>query len=351
MTAAPHHAPGGGFRNPWPTAGGDRHRFADALRWQWQRLRHGVPPDPPRELLPVVPGDIARPRTTAGEVRVTWIGHATFLLQVGGWNVLTDPVWSTRASPVRWAGPRRLVPPALRLEDLPPVDVVVLSHDHYDHLDAPTVDRLRDRFGAALRWITPLGYRDWFRRRRVEVVELDWWERVVLEDGGRRLEIHAAPAQHWTRRTPLRDADRLWASFALFGACGARVFFGGDTGYFPGFPEVRDRLGPFDALLLPIGAYEPRWFMRAVHMNPEEAVQAYGDLGRSGILVPMHWGTFRLTDEDVLEPPRRLREAAARAMLRPENVALLRHGETARIPVAARVPDRGRDGPTRPSAP
>ncbi|HET9982785.1 MAG TPA: MBL fold metallo-hydrolase [Longimicrobiales bacterium] len=345
MTAASHHVPGGGFRNPWPTAEGDRHTFADALRWQWQRLRHGVPPNPPSALLPLAPGAVVHPRNAAADLHVTWVGHATFLVQVGGWNVLTDPIWSERASPVQWAGPTRLVPPGLRLEELPPVDAIVLSHDHYDHLDAPTVDRLRDRFGTALRWITPLGYRDWFRSRRVEVTELDWWDRVVLEDGGRRLEIHAAPAQHWTRRTPLQQFDRLWASFALLAGCGARVFFGGDTGYFPGFPEIRERFGPFDALLLPIGAYEPRWFMRAVHMNPEEAVRAYGELGGGGVLVPMHWGTFRMTDEDVLEPPRRLQEAAARATLRPENVALLRHGETARVPVAARAGDRGKDGP------
>jgi N-acyl-phosphatidylethanolamine-hydrolysing phospholipase D len=263
---------------------------------------------------------------------------------MGRWNVLTDPVWSRRASPVPWAGPARLVRPGLPLDRLPPVDAVVLSHDHYDHLDAPTVARLRKRFGDALHWFTPLGYHEWLAGRGVErVAELDWWDEAFLgQDGGTRggtqsgtqsgrLRFRAVPAQHWTRRGPFGALARLWAAWVLEEESGLRVFFAGDTGYFPGFREIGRRYGPFDAVLLPIGAYEPRWFMRPMHMNPEEAVRAYGELGGSGLFVAMHWGTFRLTDEPVLEPPMRVRAAWEAEGLPPEELKVLRHGETVEI--------------------
>ncbi|MGH7506631.1 MAG: MBL fold metallo-hydrolase, partial [Longimicrobiales bacterium] len=292
-----HHRPGGGFRNPAPVQDGSREPGA-FLRWQWQRLKGGVAPDPPAGAFPLAESEVIRPRAPRGEVRITWVGHATFLIQVAGMNLLTDPVWSTRASPVRFAGPVRLAPPGLRWEALPPIDAVLLSHDHFDHLDRPTVLRLRRRFGDRLRWVTPLGYRDWFAGRGIApIVELDWWQSVRLAGEAGSIDVVAVPAQHWTRRSILGDADRLWASFAISGDDGANVYFAGDSGYFGGFREIGDRLGPFDATLIPIGAYEPRWFMAAAHMNPEEAVRAYADLGGRGVFGGMHWGTFRLTDE------------------------------------------------------
>ena len=377
-----HHRPGGGFRNPWPGEDGSRERGA-FLRWQVQRLREGVPPDPAPDELPHVTADVAYPRAQLGEVRATWVGHSTFLLQVGGWNILTDPVWSRRVSPVAWFGPERLTPPGLDFDALPPIDVVILSHDHYDHLDRPTIARLRDRFGDALRWITPIGYTDWFDGLGIaNVVELDWWQQASLtraanspngppaaslaplpsplglldssgggvssSDGeksvaGRservssreqvvaptaRLEVVAAPARHWTRRSPFTDADRLWASFALRADDGGAVYFAGDSGYFEGYGEVGARLGPFDLSLIPIGAYEPRWFMQAAHMNPEEAVRTYLDLGATGDFGGMHWGTFRLTDESPLEPPVRTRSAWRDAGLDEARLWIPRHGET-----------------------
>jgi N-acyl-phosphatidylethanolamine-hydrolysing phospholipase D len=281
------------------------------------------------------------------------VGHATFVIQLGGLNLLTDPVFSDRATPIPGFGPRRLVPPALVVDELPPIDAVLLSHSHYDHLDASSVDRLRRRFGDACQWITPLGYRGWFSGRGVDrVQELDWGDTATVtapssvagaanrevsasrsaalandprargvSAGTGVVEVTACPAQHWCRRG-LRTNERLWSSFSLRLAGGRSVYFGGDSGYFPGYREIGARLGPFDLSLLPIGAYEPRWFMKTSHMNPEEAVRAYEDLGGSGAFVGMHWATFRLTDEDVLEPPVRTRAAWAQAGYPPEDLHL-----------------------------
>lgn len=320
----------GSFVNPWieHTPGGDRRAM---LRWSWQRLREGTPERPPEGVLEVVRPDIARPAADPPETRVTWIGQASFLIQTGGLNLLTDPVFSQRASPVQWVGPKRLVPPGVALDELPRIDAVLLSHDHYDHLDVGSVRGLSERFGDALRWYTPLGYRAWFERLGVHnVVELDWWQEVAEEDErGSALRLTALPVQHWTRRAP-GVSRRLWCSWAVRTDT-MRLYFAGDSGYCPAFGEIGERLGPFDVSLLPIGAYEPRWFMKAAHMNPEDAVQAYLDLGGQGAFIGMHWGTFILTDEPVLEPPERTREVWARHGLPAEDLRLLRHGETGRF--------------------
>jgi len=323
-----HHGPDGRFRIPWPLEVADERSGGSFFRWQWERLRQERAPNPSPDQLPVVPHDVASPRAAADEIRVTWVGHATFLLQAAGLNLLTDPHWSRRSSPFQWMGPARFQPPGVPFDELPPIDAVLLSHDHYDHLDHATVERLRDRFGAGLRWITPLGYRGWFGDLGIEVTELDWWEEMEVPAADGAVRVTCAPAQHWTRRRLKETNERLWASFALLLPDGRRIYFGGDSGYFRGYAAIGERLGPFDVVMLPIGAYDPRWFMAPAHMNPEEAVRAYEDLGGRGAFVAMHWGTFRLTDEDPLEPPVRARAAWEAEHLPARDLNILRHGET-----------------------
>jgi len=320
-----HHGPDGRFRIPWPLEVPDQRGRGAILRWQWERMTQTRAPNPSEAQLPVVPHAIAHPRAAEGEIRITWAGHASFLIQAGGVNLLTDPHWSRRASPSQHVGPARFQPPGIPFGQLPPIDAVLLSHDHYDHLDQGTVERLHARFGDAMRWITPLAYREWFADVGVtHVTELDWWDEADVEG----VRVVCAPAQHWTRRRLREMNDRLWASFALVLPDGRRIYFGGDSGYFRGYQEIGARLGPFDASILPIGAYDPRWFMAPAHMNPEEAVRAYRELGGRGAFIPMHWGTFRLTDEDPLEPPVRLRAAWTAGHLPATALHVLRHGET-----------------------
>ncbi|NUO63109.1 MAG: MBL fold metallo-hydrolase [Gemmatimonadaceae bacterium] len=332
--AASHHTDDGHFRNPWP---GSRPKgFGAVLRWSAARAVRRLRGESAATsvALPMATPAVANPREESGALRATWVGHSTTLLQLGRTNVLVDPIWSDRASPVPWAGPRRLVPPALPFEGLPPLDVVLLSHDHYDHLDAPTVKRLAAAHPGA-RWVAPLGV-----GRRItalgvpQVVELDWWEstRAALAT------VTATPAQHFSGRGPGDRDTTLWAGFAI-AADGWRVFYAGDTGYHPEFPEIGRRLGPLDLAVMPIGAYEPRWFMRPVHMNAEEAVDATVDLASAGQAPPpmlgVHWGTFRLTDEPTDEPPRRAARAWAVRGLPVDRCWILRHGETRVVPPRA----------------
>ncbi len=329
MPSPSHHRPDGRFRNPWPEAAQDdaiRSRFLQ-VAWEWITKR--MPPDPaPGELLLGEP-EVAHPFVSNRELRVTWIGHASFLLQLPGANLLTDPIWSARASPISFLGFKRFAPARPELSRLPRIQAVLLSHDHYDHLDRGTVRSLHRHFGDEVTWFTPLGYRDWFARLGVtRVIELDWWEEALLPNSD--YTVTATPCRHWTRRTPWGTNRRLWCSWVVLPArrTGFRLYFGGDSGYVSAFETVGNRLGPFDVSLVPIGAYEPRWFMGASHMNPEEAVQAYRDLGGSGAFIPTHWGTFRLTFEAPLEPPERLRRAWRAAGLSSKSLYVARHGQT-----------------------
>ena len=345
MSLLPHHIPGGRYRNPWPEAVRDDHLRTRIWRVAWSWWRAERPPDPPAGSFPVATPEPARPvvdPSARGTVRITWVGHSTALVQLPGLNLLTDPVWSDRSSPVGFAGPHRFVPPPLRLDELPEIHAVLLSHDHYDHLDLATVRALHRRFGDGLSWHAPLGYRRWFAAQGItRVVEKDWWEAAELPGG--RFQAVCVPARHWTRRRPGGTNRRLWCGWVVCpsGAAGAaevpaaesgpRIWYAGDTGYCSAFAEIGARLGPFDASLVPIGAYEPRWFMGAAHVNPEEAVQAYLDAGGKGAFVGIHWGTWRLTFEDPLEPPVRTRAAWAAAGLPSADLHIPRHGETLEV--------------------
>jgi N-acyl-phosphatidylethanolamine-hydrolysing phospholipase D len=311
------------YRNPWPDS--TPPPALGLIRWGVQRLVRGVPRDPDPSVFPRVGPEFHTPCAPADTLTVTWIGHATLLIQIGGKNVLTDPMFGDRASPVRFAGPRRWVAPGVALAALPPLDAVLLSHNHYDHLDRDSVRALCGRFPATP-WVTPLGLGSMLKRTGVrEGREIDWWDSVTLNG----LTVTATPARHFSSRNHF-DRDRsLWSGFAISGGP-HRVYFAGDTGYHPEFGRIAERLGRFDAALLPIGAYEPRWLMRPVHLNPEEAVQAFVDLGgrTGGVMTGIHWGTFKLTDEPMDEPPVRTRAAWSAAGLPPERLWIPRHGET-----------------------
>ena len=326
-----HHRPGGGFRNPWPES--ELHGFKDFLKWRLDEWRHGGRvPSPPAGSLPTRQPAIAKPRAARGHLSATWVGHSTVLLQLGALNVLTDPVWSDRASPLRWIGPRRLMPPGVAFDALPEIDVVLISHNHYDHLDATTVERLAKRFPGAS-WLCPLGLAGLLRSWGVRTIEeRDWWQTVDTP----AFRATCTPAQHFSARGLGDRNDTLWCGWTIE-SDDARVYFAGDTALHPEFTAIGGRLGPFDLVMLPIGAYAPRWFMRAVHMDPDDAVTAYRALigapaALDGSTVPpclaLHWGTFRLTDEPVSEPPERFNRAWCDAGLPESACWIFSHGET-----------------------
>jgi L-ascorbate metabolism protein UlaG (beta-lactamase superfamily) len=267
-----------------------------------------------------------RPEPHAADswLTVTFVGHATFIVQTGAWTLLTDPMFSERASPLSFIGPRRVRRPGVRIADLPPIDVVLLSHNHYDHCDRPSLRSIARRFDPLV--VTPLGNARFVRTcgfTRVE--EVDWWEAAQRAP----LPVTLGPAQHFSARTPFDRNRALWGSFML-DIGDRRLFFAGDTGYGPHFTEVRRRMGAPDLAFLPIGAYEPRWFMRDIHMNPEEAVQAHLDL-EARQSVGMHFGTFRLTAEGIDEPLRALERARRERGVTDDAFSTLGFGESVHL--------------------
>ena len=303
------------------------------FRWMIQRWREGRPADPPPSVFERVAPSFSAPRGADGEIAATWVGHSTLLVQLGALNVLTDPVWSERASPVPFAGPKRWVAPGVALDTLPPIDLVLLSHNHYDHCDVRTLRALA-RTHPEARWRVPLGLRYCvWRLGARDVVEHDWWDEETLSDGTR---LGCTPAQHFSARGPFDQDRTLWCGWTARNAAGA-FFFAGDSGFHPEFGDIARRFGPFDLCAIPAGAYEPRWFMRPVHMNADEAVLAWQAIlaehpDATRAMIPIHWGTFKLTDEPMDEPPRRVRALWGDAGLPDEALWLLRHGETRRMP-------------------
>ena len=263
-----------------------------------------------------------RENATHSTPTVTWIGHSTLLVQMDHVTFLTDPIWSDTPSPVSFAGPRRFVPPGVAMDDLPPIDFVVISHNHYDHLDLPTLVALAER-EPKTRFFVPLENGALLRDNGIDnVQELDWGASIEY----RGVRVHCLPAQHWSKRGLGDDQMALWSSWAVVGP-ERRFFFAGDTGYFDGFARIAEVVGPFDLAAVPIGAYEPTDMMKSSHLNPEEAVRAAVDL-RARRALAMHYGTFDLSDEPLDEPPRRFREAAASSPLGANDAWLLKIGET-----------------------
>ncbi len=294
------HFDGERFHNATPF---EKNAF-DLLRYYWQRE-----PGVWTRNLSTPPGPKPLASVAGGALRVTVVNHATVLIQADGLNLLTDPIWSLRASPVQWAGPRRFVPPGLRFEDLPRIDAVLISHNHYDHLDLPTLQRLKTAHDPM--FFVGLGEAATLRRAGIRrITELDWWQAAALGNGRK---LWAAPSVHWTGRGLGGRNRSLWLSYVLETA-GGPVYFAGDTGYGPQFVAARERFGPMRLALLPIGAYEPRWLTAYQHVDPAQAVQAHRDLSAAASLA-VHFGTFELSDEGQWQPVTDLAAAVAAAGL------------------------------------
>ncbi len=287
----------------------------ELLRWKLGP-KPAVEPDEPT---PFVEND-GRSLVGAARAGLTFIGHATYLVQLGGLTILTDPIYAERLAIVK-----RQTPPGIAFDALPPIDVVLVTHNHRDHMDAPTLERLAaTRPRRDLLFVVPKGLGAWFDKRRLgRVVELGWWDHHAPSSDVR---VTFVPSQHWSQRGPLDRNESLWGGYVVEGG-GRRVYHSGDTAYFDGFVDIGRRLGRIDAAMLPIGAYEPRWFMRQQHMNPDDAARAFVDLGATS-LVAMHWGTFKLTDEALHAPPRSLREVTERMKIEHERIVVPAVGET-----------------------
>jgi N-acyl-phosphatidylethanolamine-hydrolysing phospholipase D len=330
--AKAHHTPDG-FKNNYP-----HETNQNFWKWQWERLTQGTAAKAPEagwhSVLPSVKPDVAFLKNNRTERTLTWIGHATVLLQTSGINIITDPIFSDRASPVQFAGPKRQVPLMMSLDELPAIDVVFISHNHYDHLDIGTIRAFAKRFPNAT-YVVPLGFKAWLANEGVtNVRELDWWESVVLSG----LTYTLVPVQHWSKRT-LTDTNRmLWGGMVIednikpSAQTGAwRFLHTGDTGYSQDFKDIGARFPQgFDWLAVPIGAYEPRWFMKAQHVNPDEAAQIMKDVGARDALA-IHWGTFVLTDEPLDQPPKDLANALTKYAVDPARFHVFKNGEMRKL--------------------
>ncbi|KAJ3045208.1 hypothetical protein HDV00_011079 [Rhizophlyctis rosea] len=341
----------GRFVNPfWEWRDKNATNFWEYLHWQLTRVnRNGVPKDLKvlEETLPIFrpnfdillksrltapPPDlssswIAEPLPNAdgsssSGMAVTWLGQSTCVIQMDGYTVLTDPIFSDRT--VSYFGPKRLRPSPCQLSDLPKIDIVLVSHNHYDHLDINVVKEL----GNTVKWYIPLGLRDWFAQFKItNVVELDWWEEHQHDD---KLKVISTPIQHWSGRHFFDVNQTLWSSFVVKGP-NSSFFHCGDTGYCSAFAEIGKRYGPITLAALPIGSYEPRWFLRHQHASPEEAVQMHREL-RAQHTLGVHWGTFMMSDEYYMDPPRVLDESREKEGVTGREVFTTRLGETVVLP-------------------
>ena len=321
----PHHTPTG-FKNLYSAGTGG---FGNFLTWQWERLGKTIP-QPSADLTPVAADlqTIGTPKAA----QVTWIGHATALVQMGGFTILTDPHFSERAGPVQFAGPKRYQAPGLTITQLPRIDAVVISHNHYDHLDLTSVRALAALQNAPTFYV-PLGIDGWFKDNvpAARVFKTDWQQKHVLKksqgESSAELVMQFLPVQHWSSRTPFDRLATLWGSWALM-AGGKAVWFSGDLGYSEDTANIAKQFPQgFDLSLIAVGAYEPRWFMKGQHINPEEAVAIHREVG-SRKSVGIHWGTFSLTDEPLDQPIADLAAARKAQSVDDKSFILLRHGQT-----------------------
>lgn len=301
-------------------------RFSDLLKWQLSGGRSKWPAAWPSPFPQAKPDK----QIEGAALRLTMVGHASLLIQTARLNILTDPVWSERASPLAFAGPKRVNAPGIAFADLPPIDVVLVSHNHYDHLDLATLKRLKQDHDPLL--VTPLG-NDAVIAPAISAMRMavhDWGDRITV----RGATIHTEPAHHWSARGGRDRRMALWAGFVVE-TPGGKIYFAGDTGFHGGanYRQMAEKHGGFRLAILPVGAYEPRWFMAPQHQNPQEAVEGM-TLCNASHAAGCHWGTFHLTDEPIEEPAQKLAEALAAEGISPERFRAMRPGEVWDVPVA-----------------
>lgn len=314
--AISHHSPDG-FTNVTPVT----HQPGDKKRWHDERKAAGLPRPPSNGYAGFIEQWWQKAEIAGDSDGLWWLGHSSILLRLQGKYLLTDPVFSRRASPLRFAGPQRRTPPALAIADIPQLDAVLISHNHYDHLDAWTLRALLRRF-PEVHFFAPLGLGKWIRRQGARhVTELDWWKNTSFAG----MSFTGVPAQHWSMRT-LWDRNRsLWCGWVVESA-GLRFWFPGDTGYTPELLAIPERLGALDVVALPVGAYAPRWFMAINHMDPQSAVTLWQQLG-TPLAFPIHWGVFELADESLDEPVKELQYALSEAADESDNFRILKIGQ------------------------
>lgn len=260
-------------------------------------------------------------RVNENEIAVTFVNHVTFLLQLPGLNILTDPQWSARTSPFSWLGPKRVRNPGIELDALPNIDLIIISHNHYDHLDLRTLEFLNNKFSPKI--FIPMGDRRVLAKEQFKIVEFDWWDAQNINDITR---VNFTPMQHWSNRGLFDVYKSLWGSYVIEHN-NKKIFFGGDGGYCSHFASIQQKFGAFDLSFLGIGAYEPRWFMQDMHTNPEEAVLAHLDL-KSKLSIGMHFGTFQLSAEAIDQPLIDLDAAKKKLNIQSEDFITLEVGET-----------------------
>lgn len=316
----PAHHSINGFRNIYdhPERG-----FTDFLHWKLGNVPNEEPAIAPALLVPYMP-DIVAPdyqrieHPDPAKIQITWIGQSTFLIQVEGINILTDPIFNKRSSPIG-VGFKRKSPPGIPFDRLPPIHAVLISHNHYDHLDLYTVKKL----GNTPKYFIPLKLGQWFRNRKItNYEEMDWWDTSMFKG----IRMVSVPAQHFSRRTARDGNKTLWAGWVMETKRG-KILFAGDTGYASHFIEIREKLGPMRLALLPIGSYRPRWYMKTIHMDPPDAVSAHKDL-QAQQSVAMHWGTFFIADESLGEPPLYLKKVLKEASMADDSFLVMKFGET-----------------------
>lgn len=309
-----NHFDGSKFVNP-NDAG--THHYGDVLKWwlsgndkgYWEKHTNG-------EVDQFSPAE-----ENAKNPSITFINHATFLIRINGQNILTDPIWSNRASPYQWIGPKRMRSPGIAFEDLPAIDTVLISHNHYDHLDIHAVKRLHEKHDP--QFVVPLGVEQFLHEHGIDkTIHLDWWEETQTEQ---ELRVTAVPAQHFSGRGLFDRNKTLWCGYVLHTSLG-NIYFAGDSGYGEFFKEIGHRLGPMHTSMIPIGAYKPRWFMAPIHMSPEEAVLAHRDV-QSQQSIAMHFGTFPMADDGMFEAVEDLEIARKSNNISEEQFRVLKEGK------------------------